>query len=415
MRVIDVMSRQVEYVRKGTSIKDVCRIIFGRGINGVPVLDGKKVVGFITERDVLSKFYPSIQEYIEDPVNMADFETMEEKASEIFRLPAEKIMSRNPITISPDTPVLRAQSLMFVHKVGRLPVVDESGNLIGILSKSDIFKSIVGERLPLVSDEEYHDWISRQYDLVMTWEERLSNEIPNLTSLFGKEKVKKVLDIGCGTGEHDISLAKKGFKVLGIERSRLMYEKAENKKNKLPINVKKNLSFMSGDYHELLKDKQNEFDAAIFMGNALAQNLDWRELLKTTAKSLRPKNAVIVLQITNLEKVLKTNKRLQDFNIRISKRGPNNELAFIEFFDQPRKNGEVNFNMVILEFGGKKWAPKAINNTPVAIINRDNIRSVLEKLGFKKIHFYGSRDWGPFLKEKFESMESDRLSVVARR
>ena len=58
MKVANVMSRQVDYVTKNTSVKDVCRLIFGRGINGVPVREGKKIVGFITERDVISKFYP---------------------------------------------------------------------------------------------------------------------------------------------------------------------------------------------------------------------------------------------------------------------------------------------------------------------------------------------------------------------
>ena len=62
MKVSDVMSKQVDFVSTNTSVKDVCRLIFGRGINGVPVCKGKKVVGFVTERDILSKFYTSIQD-----------------------------------------------------------------------------------------------------------------------------------------------------------------------------------------------------------------------------------------------------------------------------------------------------------------------------------------------------------------
>lgn len=415
MKVADVMSKQVEHVARHTSIKDVCRLIFGRGINGVPVLDKKKIVGFITERDVIAKFYPSIQEYIEDPVNMADFETMEEKASEVFKLPAEKIMSKDPITVSPETPLLRAESLMFVHKIGRLPVVDENGNLVGILSKGDIFKSIVGDRLSVFSDEEYHDWISRQYDLVIEWEERLSNEIPDMTSIFRKEKVKNILDVGCGTGEHDVSLVKKGFKVTGLERSFLMFNKAQEKKNKLPMSLKGNLEFIRGDYKDILSARQNEFDAAIFMGNALPHISDWKEVLKSVSKSLK-KRSILVIQITNLEKIFKAGKRLQDFNIRISKKGQGSELAFVEFFDPPRRRGEpATFTMAILGFDGKMWAPRGINNTPVEVLDKDNTASHLKKLGFKKIFFYGSKYWGPIFKEKFDPLESDRLNIVVMR
>lgn len=415
MKVIDVMSKQVEYVSVKTPVRNVSRIIFGRGINGVPVLERKKIVGFITERDILTKFYPSMQEYVEDPVYARDFETMEQKASEIFRMTAGEIMSKNPITVSPETPLLRAQSLMFIHKVGRLPVTNSEGNLIGILSKGDIFKSIVGDHLPLVSDEEYHDWISRQYDLVIDWDQRISNEIPDLISLFKKQKVKKILDVGCGTGEHDILLAKNGLEVLGLERSALMFAKAQDKRNKLPSNTKKRLEFVRGEYKDILNNLENQFDAAIFMGNALAHDPDWKGLLAAVSKSLK-KRSLMIMQITNLEKVFKRGKRLQDFNIRVSKKGQTEELAFIEFFDPPRKKGEkANFTMAILGFNGRRWMPQAVNNTPVEFLGTRNIALYIKKFGFRNVYFYGSRQWGPLFKEKFNELESDRLNVVAIR
>ncbi|KKR76828.1 MAG: CBS domain containing membrane protein [Candidatus Levybacteria bacterium GW2011_GWA2_40_8] len=147
MKVKDAMSKKVDYVFTKSKVKNISKLIFIHQINGVPVLSGKRVIGFITERDILAKFFPSIQEYIEDPVNTSNFEKMERKISEIFDLTADKIMSKRLVTIEPDAPILRAQSLMLSHKVGRLPVVDKRGNLIGIISKGDIFKALVGKRL----------------------------------------------------------------------------------------------------------------------------------------------------------------------------------------------------------------------------------------------------------------------------
>src|SRR3989344_6967357 len=202
MKVADVMSKYVDFVLENTKVEKLSLLIFGRGINGVPVCRNNKVVGFVTERDILSKFYPSIQDYVEDPFRASDFEGMEEKVKEIFEMNADKIMSKNPVTITPETPLLRAQSLMFIEKVGRLPVVDEKGNLVGIISKGDIFKAVVGEKLPFEQDEKYHDWLSRRYDTMVDWKTRLEKEIPDLVGLFKKENVRNVLDVGCGTGMH---------------------------------------------------------------------------------------------------------------------------------------------------------------------------------------------------------------------
>lgn len=147
MKVINAMSKKVDSVSVSAKVGDVSRLIFVHKINGVPVTKGKKVVGFITERDILAKFFPSLHEYIQDPVNTSNFEKMEKRISEIFDLTAEKIMSRHPVTVHQDEPLLKAQSLMLAHKIGRLPVVDNRGRLIGIISKGDIFKVLVGNRL----------------------------------------------------------------------------------------------------------------------------------------------------------------------------------------------------------------------------------------------------------------------------
>ncbi len=415
MKVADVMSKQVDYVTKNTSVKDVCRLIFGRGINGVPVRDGKKVVGFITERDVVSKFYPSIQEYVEDPVNTADFEAMEEKVSEIFKMSAEKIMSRNPITVTPETPLLHAQSLMFVHKISRLPVVNDDGNLIGIISKGDIFKAVVRDKLPFESDEEYHDWLSKHYDLVVTWEKRLGFEVTDLNSLFKREKVKKVLDIGSGTGEHDISLAKKGFNVIGVESSSLMFKSAQGKWNNLPKGLSQKVEFLNGEYIDILKNYK-DFQAAIFMGNAFAHLNDWEKVFSAVSNSLKPKGALAIFQIINFEKVFKIKKRFLDSNFAKSKTGVVQEHAFLEFYSPPtRKGGPLTLTMAILDFDGKKWRPRSINSAAIAPLGVKEMDKILRKYGFRKISFYGSVFWGPLFKDKFDPMQSDWLNVVARR
>jgi len=417
MKVSDVMSTTVDYVTTSTKVKDVCRLIFGRGINGLPVCKGRKVIGHISERDILSKFYPSIHEYMEDPYHESNFEEMESKVEEIFSLTADKIMSKNVTTITPDTPLLKAQSIMFINKVSRLPVVDKRGSLIGIVTKGDIFRAIVGDRLPLTAEEEYHDWQAKHYDIITDWNKRLANEIPDLISLFKKNKIKNVIDIGYGTGEHDIALAREGFNVLGIESSRLMYETALGKTRKLPHDINQRLNLVHGDYIKVLARENKEFGAAIFMGNAFAHLVpDYKNVLTSIARKLSAKNSIIVLQITNFEKIFKIKNRLLDVNFGTSKHGFPIEHAFLRFYDPPKdRKGYLTLNAAIFDFDGKRWKFRTMNSTPIVNLNKEEVKKILNKNGFKKVQFYGGKFSGKLFKSPFMPLESDWLNVIAIR
>src|SRR5581483_9240495 len=246
MKVSDVMFKSVDYVSVDTPIKEVCRLIFGGHINGVPVVKDKRVVGFITEQDILKKFYPSMREFMEDSWHTRDFEAMEEQVQEIYSLTAKDVMNKYPKTITPDTPLLRAQSYMFVNHVGRVPVVDKNNKLVGIITQGDIFRVLVGDKLPYLEDEEYHDWLSHHYDYVIKWNERLPKEINELDAIFSKLKVKRIIDILAGTGEHSIALAQKGYQVIGLESSNQMYKSVQYKLQKLPPVISDKITFLKG-------------------------------------------------------------------------------------------------------------------------------------------------------------------------
>jgi CBS domain-containing protein/SAM-dependent methyltransferase len=415
MKVSNIMSTSVDFVSENTKVIDVCRLIFGRGINGVPVCRGKKIIGFVTERDLMSKFFPSMEEFVIDPFREGNFEEMEEKADQIFSFTADKIMSKIVAVASPETPVLKAQSLMLVHDIGRLPIVNDKGELIGLVTNGDIFRAIVGDRLPYAGEEEYHDWQVRHYDVITNWEERLKSEIPDLTNLFNKYKVKNIVDIGYGTGEHDIALAKEGFSVTGIETSSLMHKAANEKRKKLPRTISKDLVFMYGNYVDFFSGKKGKFDAAIFMGNTYAHLFtSYKEVLKATSHALRSRNAVIVLQIINVEKMLTVNNRVFDINFGAPKTKFPVEQAFLRFFDPPRaKDGNVALSTVVFDFDGKKWKFRSINSTPVIDLDRDKIRELFKKNGFSNVSFYGGKFLGHLFKESFSPKGSDCLNVVA--
>ncbi|MFH1832887.1 MAG: CBS domain-containing protein [Candidatus Levyibacteriota bacterium] len=415
MKVADAMSKYVDYISVDAKVGDVARLIFGRGVNGVPVCKGKKVVGLITERDILSKFYPTMTEYIEDTIHASDFEGMENKVNEILELPAEKIMTKNPTTISADMPLLRAQSLMFTEKVGRLPVIDKKGILIGIIAQGDIFKSIVGGKVPLdEEDTDFYNWLGEYYDELYNWGKRLDSEIPALAKLFQKEKVRNVLDVSSSTGEHSIALAKKGFGVVGIETSNIMQRLARNKQKGLPLLYRNKIRFLGGSYKKELEELTFNLDAAIFMGNALSSVIaSDKRILEDVVCVLNKENPILVFQVLNLEKIFKVQNGFRDFNITEQSYGAGSKYALLSFYTKGQKKN-IFISRAVFSLSHDKWVFRGVRSTPVVPIKKQKLVNKLRKLGFTKFSFYGSSLYQPIFKYPFKPSKSDWLNVVAK-
>lgn len=419
MKVVDAMSRHVDHVLQDTKVKDVSLLIFGRGINGVPVCKNRKVIGFITERDILSQFYPSLDEYAQDPFREGDFEGMEKKVHDIFEMTADKIMSTNITRVTPDTPLLRAQSLMFIEKVGRLPVVDKNKNLIGIISKGDIFRVLVGDRLLFTEDEDYNDWLSKTYYAAVDIEDRLSHEIPDLLKVFTQYKVKTILDIGCGTGDHAIDLAQRGFNVVGIDRSQGMIREANKRKQVLSKEALGRLKFYRGSFDGLESKFAQPFSAVLILGNTLSHNPhNCQDVIKQAAKYLS-KDGVLILQITNFDKVIKAKNRLLSFNFAQLSGEPNKEYGFLEFYDLPieRYKTILKTFAILVSDGGRRWKSSGVRNSLMAYNNKETIGKILRRSGFTKLSFYGGafdgRHWDFLFRKPFKALESDWFNVIA--
>ena len=128
------MATPVKTVDVETPVADAYNIMMEQGIRRLPVLDGEKLVGIVTLGD-LREARPS-------PATSLSIYELNYLLS---KLTVGKVMTHNPFTISPKTPIQHAARLMLDRKVGGLPVVDEAGHLVGIITESDIFSMLIDQ------------------------------------------------------------------------------------------------------------------------------------------------------------------------------------------------------------------------------------------------------------------------------
>lgn len=135
-RVRDVMSTDVVTVGKTTSYKEVARLMTEHKVNALPVVtQSGHMVGVVSEADVLRKE----ERRSRRPVPGLSAHAGRERAKAEARTAAE-LMTAPVITTHPDASLASAARLMNDHHIRRLPVLDASGALIGIVSRRDLLR-----------------------------------------------------------------------------------------------------------------------------------------------------------------------------------------------------------------------------------------------------------------------------------
>jgi CBS domain-containing protein len=137
--VQDVMTREVVAARGPTPFKELVRLLNEHRVTAVPVLDdaGRLVVGVVSESDLALKEVAPLREAY-TPV----FETARHRGdrAKAASLTAAELMTAPAVTVGPEEPVAAAARRMYDRRVKRLPVVDHSGALVGIVTRADLLK-----------------------------------------------------------------------------------------------------------------------------------------------------------------------------------------------------------------------------------------------------------------------------------
>ncbi|GGT00888.1 CBS domain-containing protein [Streptomyces chromofuscus] len=157
----DLMTSAVVSVRRDTGFKDIAEHLAEHDITAVPVVDDQcRPVGVVSEADLLRK-----QESQADPGgHLAAAHLLPAERAKAHALTAEGLMTSPAVTARRQWSVVEAARCMARHHVKRLPVVDDAGRLVGIISRSDLLRVFLRRDLT-ISEEITTDILTRTLGL----------------------------------------------------------------------------------------------------------------------------------------------------------------------------------------------------------------------------------------------------------
>lgn len=148
MLVSETMSTNVKTATANTPVKELANIMCINNISGLPVIDEENnIIGIVSEKDLLRRMFPDMADLVTEG-SLPNFEEMEKNYSDTLSLIASDIMTKKVSSVKPDMPIMKAASMMCVHNIRRIPVVDNN-KLVGIISIGDVHKAIYQETLAL--------------------------------------------------------------------------------------------------------------------------------------------------------------------------------------------------------------------------------------------------------------------------
>lgn len=132
MKIKDAMTKNVITISPENSLEEAIDVFSENNISGAPVVKDRKIVGILSESDILKK------------IGLKDLFSLKtedvEKIKKSISGNVEEIMKKDVYSVGEEENVSKAIKIMNKRDVNRLPVVDKKGNLVGILTRGDVIR-----------------------------------------------------------------------------------------------------------------------------------------------------------------------------------------------------------------------------------------------------------------------------------
>lgn len=144
----DIMTKNVVSVTLETPIKDLAGILLNNNISGVPVLgEDSSLCGIATESDLIFQnkrlHMPPVITILDSFLFLDNPDRMEQELKKIAGATVRDIYTEEVVSINPDTPLDEIATIMTEKKIHTLPVLSENGEMVGVVGKKDIIRTIL--------------------------------------------------------------------------------------------------------------------------------------------------------------------------------------------------------------------------------------------------------------------------------
>lgn len=244
-----------------------------------------------------------------------------------------------------------------------------------------------------------------EYRRLIAWPERIRREWPLIDEVLGSGPSRRILELGCGPGQHARALVDGGYEVVGVDRSESMIESASEEP------VPPELELVLGDMEEVDRLTTGSFGGALCLGNTLPHLEDEKRLRRfaaALAKVLEP-GAPLLLQILNYDRIHDQGIRSLPLSFRPHDEG---ELVFLRLMD-PLPDGRVRFYPSTLVLRPEQEPPLILERSREVLLRgwrRGQVEEIFRDAGLRP-----ERALGSFEGEAFDPSTSHDLVLVARR
>lgn len=143
--VSDIMTRDPIVVNPETALKEAIQLIAENRISGLPVVaTDNKLVGIISETDLMWQETgvkpPAYIMLLDSVIYLENPATYDRELHKALGQTVRDVMTKDVVTTPPDKSLREAARMMHSRKIHRLPVVDESKHVVGILTRGDIVR-----------------------------------------------------------------------------------------------------------------------------------------------------------------------------------------------------------------------------------------------------------------------------------
>jgi len=221
--------------------------------------------------------------------------------------------------------------------------------------------------------------------------ENAEKEIEQLLKLVKIKPDARVLDVCCGVGRHSLALAKHGFRVTGVDRTKAYIRKARASAKR----AKSDAKFIVADARRFRRANAFELAINLFTSIGYSSERDDRRILTNICRSLRP-GGVLVLDVSSKE-ILARNFRERDW------REVNGALVLEERKLMPGWSG-IDNRWILIQ-GGRRQDFKL----SLRIYSAVELATLLRECGFKRVRTLGGFDGAPY------DHNARRLVLLARK